>query len=170
MRITSAADRLWRWRPAMVEVETAWPTVRFGAIRDAWGLYRRHWVVWSTTMLVAMLGTAIGGGLVALALTGGEAGMFGGLLGLGGPGLPILNGAIGMAIAGFFLGGMVRMALAQMSGRRPHVGDLFHVHDDWFDLVLGSFLLAFPLMIGWSLFVIPGLIVGGLSIFMYPLI
>jgi hypothetical protein len=154
----------------MVEVETAWPTVRLGAIHEAWGLYRRHWGVWSMTMLVALFCTAIGGGLVALVMSIAEAGMFGGLLGLGGPGSPILHGAFGMMIAGFFLGGMVRMAINQVRGRRPHVADLFRVTDDWFDLALGSFLLGVPLMIGWSLFVIPGLIIGGLFMFMYPLI
>ena len=39
----------------MASVETAWPAVRLGAIGEAWRLYRRHWGVWSLTMLVAIV-------------------------------------------------------------------------------------------------------------------
>jgi hypothetical protein len=154
----------------MTQVETAWPAVRFGAIGDAWRLYRRHWSVWSLTTLVAMICVAVGEGIAAIALKAAGAGMFGGLLGFGSPGVPMLHGLIGMAIAGFFLGGMIRMAVNQVRGRRPHLEDLFSVTDVWFDLVVGSILVGIPLMIGWSLFVLPGMVVAGLSMFVYPLI
>jgi uncharacterized membrane protein len=75
-----------------------------------------------------------------------------------------------MIIGGFFLGGMTRMAVNQVRGRPPHIEDLFSVTDVWFDLVLGSALLGLLLAIGWKLLVIPGLIVGGLFMFVYPLI
>jgi hypothetical protein len=148
----------------MAQVETAWPTVRFAVIGDAWRLYRRHWLVWSLTMLVAMVCAAIGAGLAALALKIIGLGILAGVLGLG-----IVNGVL-LTVPGFFLGGMVRMAINQVRGRPPQIEDLFSVKDVWFDLVLGSFLLAVPLVIGLSLFVIPGLIIAGLFMFMFPLI
>jgi uncharacterized membrane protein len=81
--------------------------------------------------------------------------------------LPILAGAM---IAGFFLGGMTRMAVNQVRGQAPRVKDLFTVSDVWFDLVLGSGILGLLSRIGWELYVIPGLVVVGLFMFMFPLI
>src|SRR5438874_1823353 len=100
MSIASAAQRFWKRRPTMAQVETAWPAVRLGVIRDAWRLYRRHWTVWSLTMLVSMICVAIGEAVVALALKSAGAGMFGGLLGLRAPGIPLLHGVLGVIIAG----------------------------------------------------------------------
>ena len=54
----------------MASVETVWPTVRLGAIGEAWRLYRRHWGVWSLTMLVALVVVAIGEGIGRLLLRG----------------------------------------------------------------------------------------------------
>jgi hypothetical protein len=155
----------------MAQVEAAWPEVRFGAIGEAWRLYKRHWTVWSLTALVAMICVLVGEGIAAIISTAAGAGMFGGLLlGFGTPGIPLLHGVLGIAVAGFFLGGMIRMAVNQIRGRRPRLEDLFSVTDVWFDLCVGSILVGIPLMIGWSLFVIPGMIVAGLTMFVYPLI
>jgi len=133
-------------------------------------MYRRHWSVWSLTTLVAMLCVAFAEGIAAVALKAAGAGMFGGLLGLGSPGISLSHGLVAMAIAGFFLGGMVRMAVNQVRDRRPRLEDLFSVTDVWFDLALASVLVGIPLMIGWSLLVIPGMVVAGLTMFVYPLI
>jgi hypothetical protein len=117
-----------------------------------------------------MVCVLVGEGAVTGAMKIAGAGMFGGLLGLGGQRVPVLHGLMGLIIAGFFIGGMCRMAINQVRGRRPQLEDLFSVTDVWFDLVLGSFLLGIPLLIGWNMLVIPGLIVAGLFMFMYPLI
>jgi hypothetical protein len=154
----------------MASVETAWPAVRFGAISEAWRLYRRHWGVWSLTMLVSMVGVAIGEGISTGALHVASRGMFGGLIGLGAPGVPVLPVMLGAIIGGFFLGGMIRMAVNQVRGRPPHLEDLFSITDVWFDLVLGSAILGLLFSISWQLLVFPGLIVSGLLMFMYPLI
>jgi hypothetical protein len=154
----------------MASVETAWPTVQLGSIGEAWRLYRRHWGVWSLTMLVSIVGAAIGEGVGTLLLRAASIGMLGGLVGLGNSGFPILPAILGTIIAGFFLGGMIRMAVNQVRGRQPHLGDLLSITDVWFDLALGSGLLGLFLFVGWHLLVVPGLIVGGLLMFMYPLI
>jgi hypothetical protein len=155
----------------MAQAEATWPEVRFGAIGEAWRLYKRHWAVWSLTALVSLICTAVGEGVAAIATHAVGAGMFGGLLlGFGTPGVPLLHGVVGMAVVGFFLGGMVRVAVNQVRGRRPRLEDLFSVTDVWFDLCVGSILVGIPLMIGWSLFVLPGMVVAGLMMFVYPLI
>jgi hypothetical protein len=154
----------------MAMVQTAWPTVRFGVIGEAWRLYRRHWGVWSMTALVALLCASVGSGMAAGALGIAGHGPLGMLLGFPGPGPSLLSVIVTSAIAGFFLGGMTRMAVNQVRGRQPRLEDLFTVTDTWFDLVLGSALLGLFSAIGLSMFVIPGLIVGGLFMFVLPLI
>lgn len=151
----------------MSSVETAWPAVRFGAIGEAWRLYRRHWQVWSLTMLVSLVCAALADGLATTVLHIASQGMLGDLIGLNTPMLPVV---IATVIAGFFAGGMIRMAVNQVRGRSPHLEDLFSVTDVWFDLVLGSALLGLLLSIGSGPLVRPGLIVAGLLMFMYPLI
>ena len=154
----------------MASVETAWPTVRLGAIGEAWRLYRRHWGVWSLTMLVALVGVAIGEGIGRMLLHAASLGMLGGLIGLGDSGVPILPVILGTIVTGFFLGGMIRMAVNQVRGRPPHLEDLLSITDVWFDLALGSGLLGLFLFVAWHLLVVPALVVGGLLMFMYPLI
>jgi len=154
----------------MASVETSWPTVQIGAIGEAWRLYRRHWGVWSLTMLVSIVGAAIGDGIGTVLLHLGSLGMVGGLIGLRGSSVSLLPVILAMIVVGFFLGGMIRMAVNQVRGRPPHLKDLVSITDVWFDLVLGSGLLGLFLFVGWHLLVVPALIVGGLLMFMYPLI
>ena len=170
MKATFAANRLWNWRPTLTSDDTSWPMVRFGAIGEAWQLYKRHWGVWSLTMLAALVCVGLGEGLTTGALHIASRGMFGGLVGFGSPGIPVFPMLLGTIVGGFFLGGMIRMAVNQVRGRAPHLEDLFSVTDVWFDLVLGSALLGLLLTIGWNLFVFPGLIVAGLFLFTLPLI
>jgi len=154
----------------MATCSTEWPCLRFGAIRDAWRLYKRHWGTWALVTLIAMLCTGLGQGLIAGAFHISLHGAFGGLFGLHAPGAPFLSILVGSMLVGFFLGGMVRMAIHQVRGRAPRVEDLFSVTDVWFDLVLGSALLATVVTIGLNLFVLPGLAALGLLMFTYPLI
>jgi hypothetical protein len=154
----------------MALVETEGPALRFGAIGEAWELYKQHWSTWSLAMLVAFLCYGLGQGLSAGAMHISLNGVFGGLLGLGAPRAPFLSMLLGSMVGGFFLGGMVRMAIEQVRGRAPRVEDLFSATDVWFDLVLGSALLVIIVTIGLELFVLPGLVAMGLFLFMFPLI
>jgi hypothetical protein len=152
----------------MASAEMAWPTVRFGAIGEAWRLFRRYPGVWMLTTLVSVLCVAVTGGIATAALRVASEGMFGGLI--GGPGAPLLSVIAGSIIAGFFVGGMTRMAVNQVRGRQPRLEDLFSVTDVWFDLVLGSAMLGLMVALGLNLLLVPGLIVAGLFMFMFPLI
>jgi hypothetical protein len=154
----------------MATVETSWPSVRFGAIGEAWGMYKRHPGVWSLAMLISLVCSGFGGGVAQLVLHLVSMGMLGGLVGLESPAAPLVNVVITTMFAGFFIGGMVRMAVNQVRGRAPRIEDLFTVTDVWFDLVLGSALLAILIAVGWSLLVVPGLVAAGLLMFTLPLI
>src|SRR5947209_749792 len=108
MKSAMAEERVDGRRPAMADVETAWPTISFGAIGEAWSLYRRYWGTWSLTMLAALVATSLGQGAAWLFTAAVGAGMMGGPFA---PGLPLLGSRPGMLIASSFVGGVVRMAL-----------------------------------------------------------
>ena len=91
MKTAFAAKSFGNSRPGTVSVETDWHPVRLNAIGEAWSLYRRHWGVWSLTMLVAWACVTIGTGLCTLLLRTASIGMFGGLFGLGGAGLWVVH-------------------------------------------------------------------------------
>jgi hypothetical protein len=154
----------------MATVETEWPLLRLGAIGEAWRLYKRHWGVWSLAMLISLVCYSLAQGALASIFHVSEHGMFGGLIGPGVPQGPFFAVVLSAGIGGFFLGGMVRMAINQVRGRAPRVEDLFSVTDVWFDLVLGSVLLAAVVTIGFHLLVLPGLVAAGLLLFMFPLV
>jgi hypothetical protein len=121
-------------------------------------------------MLVSLVGSLVLQWLATNVLHIASGGMFAGLIGFHPPGVPLVPAIVSAMIGGFFLGGMMRMAVGQVRGRAPRVGDLFNVTDVWFDLVLGSALLGLFVTLGLNLLVIPGLIASGLLLFMYPLI
>jgi hypothetical protein len=170
MKAAFAAARFWGRRPTVHGLTAGWPTVRLGAIGEAWQLYKRHWIVWSVTMLVSVASSVFLQWLTTNFLHIASGGMFGGFIGLHPPGMPLVPTIVSAMIGGFFLGGMMRMAVSQVRGRAPRVGDLFSVTDVWFDLVLGSALLGLVVSLGLSLFVIPGLIASGLLFLTHPLI
>jgi uncharacterized membrane protein len=72
--------------------------------------------------------------------------------------------------AGFFLGGLVRMATKQVQGHEARIEDLFSITDVWFDLLLSSLLYGAATFIGTMFCVIPGLIVSGLFMLAIPLV
>jgi hypothetical protein len=157
----------------MAQVETAaWPAVRFGVIGDAWKLYKSAWGVWALTMLVAAVCDAAASGAASLVLHLAGQGMFGGIIHIhvGEPHISFPQYLVGVVIAGFFLGSMLKMALNQIRGRAPKVEDLFHIGDSWFDLLLGSLILGVIIPIAWAFFVIPGILLSGLLMLTLPLI
>ncbi|MBX6315025.1 MAG: hypothetical protein IRY99_19240 [Isosphaeraceae bacterium] len=150
------------------------PVVRFGAIGEAWALIRRELGTWVLAMVILLIGFS---GLSLLA----EA-IFGPGIRLGfrqaRPFLSVsrrgaatlVQSIIYIAINGFFLGGMVRMAARQIRGQPIKVGDLFSVIDVLPELLLASFLVALAMAVGFALCVLPGFLVGGLLMFVIPLV
>ncbi|WP_165235626.1 hypothetical protein, partial [Aquisphaera insulae] len=154
------------WEPAWRE----WPSVRIGVIGRAWRLYRQESTTWSLAILVAFLATAFGDLILNGVFTVASHGLFGGVHPIGVSRGVILPSVVGAGLAGYFVGAMVRMALGQLDGRRPHLEDLFRVNDVWLDLVLGAVLMGLIYLVGMYLLVIPALIAGGLLMLTYPLI
>jgi hypothetical protein len=149
--------------------QSAWPMVRFGVIKDAWGLYKQHPFVWSlATLIVIALHGLVNGALFAV-LNRGEP------LGPGGFRLFLPSGhpvslIASTVVSGFLLGGMIRMANRQIRGGKPSLEDLFSITDCWFDLLLVAFLIGVALAIGFALLVLPGFLVFGLVMLAIPLV
>lgn len=144
--------------------------VRFEILGDAWKLYRLEWTTWSLTALAAI--AAMGAGELALRIVwfAARSSYFGWFLGVESPDDSYLCWLARLAAAGMFLGGAVRMGLGQIRGRRPRVMDLFEVPDNWFDLALGSVIMAVLVSFGLAVLVVPGLIAAGLLMLTFPLI
>jgi hypothetical protein len=149
---------------------STWPLVRFAVIKEAWGLYKQHALVWSLAMLIVMACYSVVNGTLFAVLDRGEP------LGPGGFRLflpPTAHAASLIAstvVSGFFLGGMIRMAGVQIRGGVPRLEQLFSIKDCWFDLLLVSFLIGVAISIGFALCFIPGLIVFGLLMLAIPLV
>jgi hypothetical protein len=149
--------------------QSTWPLVRFRVIKDAWGLYKRHALIWSATVLIMMAANACVDSVIFAILGKGRA------LGPGGfrlflPAAGALGYILSTTVSGFFAGGMIRMAGQQIRGRAPRFEDLFSITDCWFDLVLVSFLIGLSTWAGLHLCIIPGFIIHGLFMLAIPLV
>jgi hypothetical protein len=149
--------------------QSTWPSVRFRVIKDAWGLYKRHALIWSATVLIMMAANACVDSVIFAVLGKGRA------LGPGGfrlflPAAGALGYILSTTVSGFFAGGMIRMAGQQIRGRAPRFEDLFSITDCWFDLVLVSFLIGLSTWAGLHLCIIPGFIIHGLFMLAIPLV
>ncbi|MDR3623091.1 MAG: hypothetical protein P4L85_27305 [Paludisphaera borealis] len=149
---------------------TARPTVRFQVLGDAWNLYRMEWLTWSLSTLAAIAAAGAGELILRIVWLAARSSYFGWFLGHGSPDDSFLFWLARISMAGLLAGGAVRMALGQIRGRRPRVMDLFEVPDNWFDLALGSVLMAVLVSFGLAVLVIPGLIAAGLLMLTFPLI
>jgi hypothetical protein len=147
-----------------------WPMIRFGVIREAWGLYKRHWVVWSLATLIVMACDCLISGTLLAWLDQGPGPRPGGFrLFLPGT-VEALPFVVSTVVSGFFVGGMIRMASNQVRGSVPRIEDLFSITDCWFDLLLALLLLGAATVFGIVLCIIPGFIVFGLFMLGIPLV
>jgi hypothetical protein len=155
---------------AMGRPYRASPLVRFGAIGEGWGLLMRRWPTWVLTALVVLACNSVLSGLVF---------SFFGVKRIGGPGAfwvglssegRALQVVLSTAVNGLFLGGMYRMACRQIRGRPFGVATLFSVTDQLPQLVVGSVLYGVATFVGFCMLVVPGFIVSGVLMFLFPLI
>jgi hypothetical protein len=147
-----------------------WNPLHFGVIGEAWGLYLRDAGLWTLTTLVALGGYGCLQWFTHLIFGSPSGGLFSvhNLAGYRGP--TIFEMIVGSLVMGLFLGGMIRMAVIQVRGGHPMLGDLFKLGDVWFDLLLGSALMGVCNGVGWTFLIIPGVIISGLLMLTYPLI
>lgn len=152
----------WRGRPG--------PLVRFGAIGEAWDLFRQRWGAWMLAVLIVLLGNSAVHGMISAVfrLDPGR--------GAGGFRVPlrpegrVLQAVLFWIVNGFFLGGMFRMACQQVRGYAVRVETLFSVIDVLPELILGSALYGLACFAGFSCLVLPGFVVAGVLMFTLPLI
>jgi hypothetical protein len=147
----------------------SWPLVQFSVFGAAWRLYKRHWFVWSLAMLIVMFGYGIVNGTLLAMLDVGPDHNPGGFRMILSPGEGLAY-LVSVMSAGFFVGGMIRMASNQVRGGVPRIEDLFTITDVWFDLLFCSLLYGLATSIGGMFFVIPGLIASGLFMLGIPLV
>jgi hypothetical protein len=147
-----------------------WPEVRFAVIGEAWRLYKRHWGIWSLATLLSMIGYACAAGVLFALLDLGKAHGPGGFRPFLPPGQSAVQFILSNAVAGLFLGGMMRMASRQVRGATPRLEDLLSVTDVWFDLILVSFLYGLGVFLGSLLCFFPGLILSGVWMLAIPLV
>ena len=146
------------------------PSVRLGAIGEGWGLFQDQWGVW---MLTAGLALVCNAGVLSLVSSVFDIHP---RLTMGGFRMPMRSGggaismAVTMAVNGFFLGGMMRMACCQVRSRKLSVGDLFNVVDVLPNLILGALLYGLASVVGFMCLFLPGLIVSAVFLFTFPLI
>ncbi|MEO6810795.1 MAG: hypothetical protein ABI353_16895 [Isosphaeraceae bacterium] len=145
------------------------PRVRFGAIGDAWELLLKHLGTWILTVILLILcqgaiNAVFGPSFVSI--RGGRPALHAVKLAPG----QLFQSILSIAVNGFFLGGMVRMAAKQIRGLPIRALDLFEVVDVLPQLLLASFLVSLATLVGLSICIVPGLILAGLLMFTIPLV
>lgn len=167
---------------------TVSPLSRFGDwFGEAFSLFGREWMTWCLQGLIycilPFVPLAIGGGILVGALGFASAN----LNSVGGDprATPIASPVILAGIAAFVLGflvtlwfmshllvGMFRTAAKQLRGEAISVGDIFQAGGvgTVLQAFLGSLVVVVGVLVGVAFFVIPGLLVAGLFLFVHPLI
>lgn len=144
--------------------------VRFGAIGEAWGLFKERWPTWVVAgLIVTVTNTAVVGALHSVFhLKLPEGG--GGFVVAVPPANDLVPAAVVMLVDGVLLGGLFRLACLQVRGRRIEIGDLFGVTDVLVELALGSALLGVALTVAASFCAVPAFVLAGVWMFTIPLI
>jgi len=78
--------------------------------------------------------------------------------------------AIAMAIGYIFIANLFRMAIQAIGGVKPSLNELFKFGDNPGNVVLAAFMVGFATGLASICCVIPGLVIGGLSMFTLPLV
>ena len=125
--------------------------INFEVFKAAWKLFEMNPAVWLVTTLVVMV--AIGVPLLLLSLF-----------------IPFIGGFLGSIPAMIILVGMLGMAFKQIRGDEISVGDAFDVADLLAPAAIAAAIFLLATTVGFTLLIIPGLVVGGLLLFTFPLI
>jgi hypothetical protein len=148
--------------------------VRFDAISEAFGLLKDQMGTWVLTMLVylgIMFGISFVIGLLLSAVglstrTGsGQAPNIGAMIFV-----QMISFVLNLALSGFLLGGLYRMALKQVRGQAIAVGDLFSGADIIGSMIGAALLYVLAVYLGAIFLIIPGLLLAGLLMLTFPLI
>lgn len=146
------------------------PLVRFSAINEAWGLFKDEAGTWILAGLVVLVGN--------WALFAAVKAVFGLHLPQGGGfvvGVPpagrLVSAVLAAVLNGILLGGLFRLACAQVRGQRISVSEMAQIGDVFPQLVLGSAIYGAASSLAAAVcFVIPAFILAGVWMFTIPLI
>lgn len=145
------------------------PAVRFDAISEAWSLFRQNTGIWIAAVLLVVVVNAIVGVAVQLPFQGmlrepGPAAM---------PGIVLTNLlaiVVSAVVNAVLYGGLVKMALNQLRTGTVSFEDLFSEIGNFGSLFLALLILQITIAVGLLIFVIPGLVIAGLTMLTIPII
>jgi hypothetical protein len=146
--------------------------IRFDVIGEAWSLFQQQMGVWIGAMVVMMLAVGVIYGIMMVMLMplmaagGGRNSQPNPMIFLF---LPVIY-LLMFAVMAVLSGGMYRMAIKQVRGETPVVGDVFSAVDVFPSLLGVMILTAIGTGLGAMLCVVPGLLVGGMLMFALPLV
>ena len=125
--------------------------INFEVFKGAWKLFEQNPTVWLVTTLVLVVTVSIPMIIISLLI-------------------PFVGGFLASIPALILLVGLFRMALKQIRGEEISVGDAFDVADVLAPAAVAAALFLLGTSIGFALLIIPGMVIGGLLLFTFPLI
>lgn len=121
------------------------------------------WIVAALLVLIPVIAINIVFGVLMIGAWASGAGIIARML-------QVLASGVGLFVGYILMANMFRMAIKALSGERPNVNDMFKFDSDMSNIVTAALVLGLGTGIGLGLFIIPGLIFGGLTMFALPLV
>jgi hypothetical protein len=144
--------------------------VRFAAIGDAWNDMTRHWATWALAALVVFLANGALNPFVRGASSLVYHSPYHRFLYHRTSLRDAVSLGLSMVVNGILLGGMFRMALNQLRGKRLTLGDLLRFNHTVPEILLESLLAGLVIHAGFALMLFPGLVAAGVLMFALPLV
>ena len=140
--------------------------VRLAAIGEAWSVVQKNLATW---IIATIIYAVISGVISFMQRTLGPHVNADGSMG-GSSVLGLLLSLFSIAIGGFLMGGLYKMALKQLRGESIAPGDIFSASDVLPALIGASLLTGIAIGLGLILLIIPGLILTALLMLTTPVI
>jgi uncharacterized membrane protein len=146
--------------------------IRFDVIGEAWKMFQANSGAWVAAMVVYFVIIIAVSAFFGVVMGGSASPMPGRAPSEAMPNIPmmIISQILQTALFTLLMGGMFRMAIKQVRGETPSVGDLFGVGDVLLNLIVASLLTTLAYFLGILLCVIPGLLAIGGLMFTFPLV
>ena len=152
--------------------------VSFGALSEAVEQFKSNAGTWIAAVVIVFAISLVLSGLLAKLVTPSMP-----VPVPGAPGMPpvmptpsfnfpmlLIISLISMVINSLLGAGLFRMATKQMRGQAIAIGDVFDFGDVAVQAIIGGVLVGLIIYIGMILCILPGLVLGGLLMFTFPLI
>ena len=142
------------------------PTIRFDIIGQAFQMVFADLGTWALASLCVIVVVGAVSAVVYLIALGVlmKAGLFGMLA---------AQGALGFVVGSLvnlMMANMYRMVILSLQGQKPMVSEMFKFDSNTTNILIGSFIVGFAVAIGEMFCYIPGLVIGGLTMFTLPIL